>query len=142
MKKFKIGDKVKLKNDLVIGDTYGRVTLYSFMVFNGIGTVSGEPFDGCFEVKFNDNWPYTYSEKMLELADCKETNFFPNRILKSDNRTIVFWSDGTKTIVKRADDEPDNDYAAFTAALGIRIFGSNSALRRTIKRKTTVQAKK
>ncbi len=68
--------------------------------------------------------------------------FAPNRILKSGNRTIVFWSDGTKTIVKRAEDEPDNDYAAFTAALGIKIFGSNSALRRTIKRKTTVQAKK
>lgn len=66
----------------------------------------------------------------------------PYRILKSGNRTIVFWSDGTKTIVKRADDEPDNDYAAFTAALGIKIFGSNSALRRTIKRKTTVRAKK
>ncbi len=68
--------------------------------------------------------------------------FAPNRILKSGNRTIVFWSDGTKTIVKRAEDEPDNDYAAFTAALGIKIFGSNSALRRAIKRKTTVQAKK
>lgn len=68
--------------------------------------------------------------------------FAPSRILKSGNRTIVFWSDGTKTIVKRAEDEPDNDYAAFTAALGIKIFGSNSALRRTIKRKTTVQAKK
>ena len=143
MKKFKIGDKVKLKSNLVIGDTYGRVTLYSFMVFNGIGTVSAEPLDGCYEVKLNnDKWPYTYSEKMLELADCKETNFCPNQILKSGNRTIVFWSDGTKTIVKRAEDEPDNDYAAFTAALGIKIFGSNSALRRTIKRKTTVQAKK
>lgn len=142
MKKFKIGDKVKLKNDLVIGDTYGRVTLYSFMVFNGIGTVSSEPFDGCLEVKFNDNLPYTYSAEMLELSDFQEEEFCPNRILKSGNRTIVFWSDGTKTIVKRAEDEPDNDYAAFTAALGIKIFGSNSALRRTIKRKTTVQAKK
>ena len=75
----------------------------------------------------------------------KETDlkrYTPNRILKSGNRVIVFWTDGTKTIVKRAEDEPDNDYAAFTAALGIKIFGSNSALRRTIKRKTTVQAKK
>lgn len=143
MKKFEIGDKVQLQKGLVIGERYGRVTLYSFMVFNGIGTVSAEPFDGCCEVKFhNDKFPYTYSAEMLELADCKETNFCPNRILKSGNRTIVFWSDGTKTIVRRAEDEPDNDYAAFTAALGIKIFGSNSALRRTIKRKTTVQAKK
>lgn len=68
--------------------------------------------------------------------------FAPNRILKSGNRTIVFWPDGTKTIVKRAEDEPDNDYAAFTAALGIKIFGSNSALRRMIKKSVKVQEKK
>ena len=68
--------------------------------------------------------------------------FAPNRILKSGNRTIVFWSDGTKTIVKRAEDEPDNDYAAFTAALGIKIFGSNSALRRMIKKNLKIQGDK
>lgn len=73
----------------------------------------------------------------------KESRFFtPSRILKSGNRTIVFWSDGTKTIVKRAEDEPDNDYAAFTAALGIKIFGSNSALRRMIKRNLKIQGDK
>lgn len=143
MKEFKIGDKVKLKSNLVIGDTYGRVTLYSFMVFNGIGTVNAEHFDGCYEVKLNnDGRPYTYSAEMLELADFQEEEFCPNRILKSGNRTIVFWSDGTKTIVKRAEDEPDNDYAAFTAALGIKIFGSNSALRRMIKRNLKIQGDK
>lgn len=60
----------------------------------------------------------------------------PCRILKSGDHTIVFWPDGEKTIVKRAADEPDNDYAAFTAALGIKLFGSNSALKRMIERKT------
>lgn len=72
----------------------------------------------------------------------KDRFFIPSRILKSGNRTIVFWSDGTKTIVKRAEYEPDNDYAAFTAALGIKIFGSNSALRRMIKKSVKVQEKK
>lgn len=86
---------------------------------------------------------YTDRNKQTQETQSDKGRFFtPSRILKSGNRTIVFWSDGTKTIVKRASDEPDNDYAAFTAALGIKIFGSNSALRRTIKRKTTVQAKK
>lgn len=56
----------------------------------------------------------------------------PERILRSGNRMIVFWKDGTKMIVKRAEDEPDSDYAAFTAALGIKLFGSNSALKRII----------
>ena len=57
----------------------------------------------------------------------------PWRILKSGDRMIVFWMDGTKTVVKRSADEPDNDYAAFTAALGIKEFGSNSALKRIVK---------
>lgn len=74
------------------------------------------------------------TKQMQETQSDKDKFFTPSRILKSGNRTIVFWSDGTKTIVKRAEDEPDNDYAAFTAALGIKIFGSNSALRRMIKK--------
>lgn len=57
----------------------------------------------------------------------------PQRILKSGNRMIVFWQDGKKTVVKRAADEQDNDYAAFTAALGIKLYGSNSALKRIVK---------
>lgn len=146
MKKFKIGDKVKLKKGLVIRERYGGIMLQSFMAFRGIGTVVEcvSESDGFYKVRFikHDLYPYVYSAEMLELADFQEEEFCPNQILKSGNRTIVFWSDGTKTIVKRAEDEPDNDYAAFTAALGIKIFGSNSALRRTIKRKATVQAKK
>ena len=64
------------------------------------------------------------------------------RILKSGNRTIVFWKDGTKTIVKRAEDEADNDYAAFTAALGIKLYGSNSALKRVVSKVHVQKPKK
>lgn len=86
---------------------------------------------------------YTDFMKQMESTQIDKDRFFtPSRILKSGNRTIVFWSDGTKTIVKRAEEEPDNDYAAFTAALGIKIFGSNSALRRAIKKSVKVQEKK
>lgn len=65
-----------------------------------------------------------------------------NRILKSGDRTIVFWADGEKTIVKRASDEPESDYAAFTAALGIKVYGSNSALKRIVERTETQKPKK
>lgn len=58
----------------------------------------------------------------------------PLRILKSGVATIVFWQDGTKTVVKRGSNEPESDYAAFTAALGNKIFGSNSALKRIVSR--------
>lgn len=65
--------------------------------------------------------------------------FTPMRILRNGPATIVFWPDGTKTVVKRAPDEPDNEYVAFTAALAIKIFGSNSALKRIIAEKTEEQ---
>ena len=65
----------------------------------------------------------------------------PLRIVKNGVATIVFWQDGTKTVVKRGSDEPDSDYAAFTAALGIKTFGSNSALKRIVSRTETQEKK-
>ena len=63
----------------------------------------------------------------------------PKRILQSGNRTIVFWSDGTKTIVKRAEDEENNPYVAFTAALAIKTYGTNSKVKSIVDRKLEVQ---
>lgn len=68
-----------------------------------------------------------------ELAEAKK-NAIPHakKILKNGDYMTVLWEDGTKTIVKRASDEPASDYAAFTASLGIKCFGSNSALKRIV----------
>lgn len=63
------------------------------------------------------------------------------RILKNGDYMTVLWEDGDKTIVKRADDEAESDYAAFTAALGIKCYGSNSALKRLVA-SAEVQGKK
>jgi hypothetical protein len=71
-----------------------------------------------------------------------EISVWPDRIVKSGKATIVFWEDGTKTVVKRSDDEPDNEYNAYLAALGKRIYGSNSALKRLIRDYTVVQKPK
>lgn len=68
--------------------------------------------------------------------------YIPNRILKSGNATIVFWKDDTKTVVKCGKDEIPDDYDAFTAALAIKIFGSNSKLKKVIRLKTEVQEQK
>lgn len=66
----------------------------------------------------------------------------PVRIQKNGPAMIVFWKDGTKTIVKRGDDEPDSDYAAFTAALGIKVFGTNSQLKKIVSKTETQKPKK
>ena len=78
------------------------------------------------------------------LEDYNDSSYVPEveRILRSGDATIVFWDDGDKTIVKKAADEADSDYIAFTAALGKKIFGSNSKLSRFIKSKIEYQKPK
>lgn len=73
------------------------------------------------------------------VATAAKDVYTPKRILRSGRATIVFWKDGTKTVVKRTPDEPDNEYAAFTAALAIKVFGSNSKVKRVIQNKTEEQ---
>lgn len=64
------------------------------------------------------------------------TNEFDvKRILQSGDRVIVFWGDGSKTIVKRSADTIDDVYSAFTAALAIKVYGNNSQVKRLIDRK-------
>lgn len=65
----------------------------------------------------------------------------PKRIFKNGLYTTVMWSDGTKTIVKRGEDEPDDEYNAFTAALAKKLYGSTSAVKRIVGM-TKVQSKK
>lgn len=64
------------------------------------------------------------------------------RIVRNGPATIVFWSDGTKTIVKKSADAPDDMYYAFTAAFAKKCFGSNSQIRKIIREKTVVQESK
>ena len=72
-------------------------------------------------------------------SDILQAVLTPDRILKSGNVTIVFWNDGTKTIVKPESGATLDDYTAFTAALAKKIFGSNSKLKKVIKQNTTIQ---
>lgn len=68
-----------------------------------------------------------------------EILYKPSRILKSGTATIVFWKDGTKTVVKCAPETTPNDYDAFTAALAIKIFDNNSKLKKLIRNLTVEQ---
>lgn len=81
----------------------------------------------------------------------KGTDFFnrfapnmytPKRILRNGPATVVFWVDGTKTVVKPGPNVTPNDYDAFTAALAIKVFGNNSHLKKLIKAKTVVEKPK
>lgn len=49
--------------------------------------------------------------------------------------TVVFWEDGTKTVVRRHPSDPDDKKAAVCAAVAKKLFGSNSAIEREIREK-------
>lgn len=49
-----------------------------------------------------------------------------DRVVFNDPATIVFWEDGTKTVVKCAKDQTFERYAGFIAACAKKMFGSTS----------------
>ncbi len=82
---------------------------------------------------------YAALERIMNIVP---TLFVPVRILKSGVATVVFWKDGTKTVVKCAPETTPNDYDAFTSALAIKLFSTNSCLKKLIREKTVVQPEK
>lgn len=57
------------------------------------------------------------------------------RIIHNDPATIVFWADGTKTVVKCMDGEKYDRYAGFCAALAKKVYGSTSQAKKIAKSK-------
>lgn len=60
-------------------------------------------------------------------------NYTPQKIIHNKDVTVVFWEDGTKTLVKKAKGTKYDEHTAFCAALAKKIFGTNSNLKRQIK---------
>ena len=52
------------------------------------------------------------------------------------NATTVLWTDGTATVVKRSEDDPDNLYFAVASAMAIKCCGSNSQFKKVVTDKT------
>lgn len=61
------------------------------------------------------------------------------KIIYHDPATIVFWEDGTKTVVKRMEDQEFSKYYGFLAALAKKCYGNNSKVQRIIERNSVVE---
>lgn len=105
-----------------------------------ISTDSGFTFRATFnELTPADVWPDIFRGGLtMDKATRTAFEYTPKSIeYSADHKTVVvIWSDGDKTIVRRSDNDPDDIYMAFTAALAKKIFGSNSAVKRVIQAKT------
>lgn len=78
--KFKVGDKVRLKKGLVVGNVYGKMTFLSLMKFTGNAEVKAINSYGIYAL--NGFW---YSSEMLEPAKPEK---------------IIIYRDGQKMIAK------------------------------------------
>jgi hypothetical protein len=63
--KFKVGDKVRLKKDLKVGERYGDMPLHEFLVFKGTNKVVRVDKDGTCLL---DDPCYYYTFEMLEIV--------------------------------------------------------------------------
>lgn len=56
----------------------------------------------------------------------------PKQIIYNPPATIVFWKDGTKTIVKCSEGETFNKYFGFCAALAKKVYGNNNRVNKIV----------
>lgn len=100
--------------------------------FYGHGAADICPRRKAHEVIITDEFP----ERCVGIL-----RFSPQKIIHNGPETIVFWTDGTKTVVKCAAGTDPDLYNAFCAAFAKKIFGSNSHLKKVIE-KAYVKEKK
>lgn len=80
-----------------------------------------------------------FQDKRIGSAD-EMKNVDVKKIIFNGPKTIVLWSDGTKTIVSMSKDETNFDpEAAFCAAYTKKMFGTNSKIKRVIKEKSNIE---
>lgn len=85
-----------------------------------------------------ENLPQSWQDlfDLIEYGGKLNVNrLIPDKIIKNGRATIVLWPDGTKTVVKLAAGDEPSDYAAFTAALAKKVYGSNSRIKAILRDK-------
>jgi len=79
--KYKVGDKIKVRSDLVAGQTYGGINLLDSMAnFRGrivtITQIQSEAKEGVVIVKFaEDRDRYSYAIEMFETAESIQSDY-------------------------------------------------------------------
>ena len=87
----------------------------------------------CYVLKRDIDLPANSLQELLKATNSTPT---PTKIIHSGPVTVIFWEDGTKTLVRRAEGAPDDPYLAFCAGLAKKIYGNNSKVKKLIEEKT------
>ena len=68
----------------------------------------------------------------------RQFRFAPKEIIYNDAATIVYWTDGTKTVVKCNENDEYSEYAGFVAAVAKKMYGGANAINRLIDSKKVI----
>ena len=107
--KFKVGDKVRIREDLVVGRTYGGITNYSFLSETdghlGVQTIVNITNSGNYRL---NKATFIYSGEMLEPV--KEEVSEKLVIYRNGNKTIAKYYKGDETFEADAKCSPEDEY--------------------------------
>lgn len=162
---FKVGDRVKinpkksynqhteyaLDRMYLIHDIFGSLMWFPETAFlkeeeEDISDGLIEPLEA-LELVESDAGIYKKEELRKEILSnmklprdkvAESKNFYSlnvSKIIFNPPATIVFWDDGTKTVVKCAAEDEFNEYYGFLAALGKKVYENNNQIKKLIDKK-------
>lgn len=122
----KFDGKLGTVNEVKIPD------IRSYNIWNSNKT-SKEMMDKTAQQLFITMDPFLYLESAALKAPSTNAMPKPKKIVFNNPATVVFWDDGTKTVVKRQKGTPFNKYYGYLAALGKKLHGSTIKVERLIE---------
>ena len=108
--KFKVGDKVRVKKDLVGGTTYDGL-YFSFCMkdFCGKEFIVEKVKDNTHNYLLNDGEGFAYNDRMLEPVE----NIMPEKLViyRDNDKTIAKYYKGDKTATAEAKCAPEDEFS-------------------------------
>lgn len=111
---------------------YGQVT------YSNIGSVGVTAGTALSKETLDQIYNVFHMEDKTEMNkhETKIDQYGFEKIIQNRSAVIVFWTDKTKTVVKRKEDDCDDIYAAVAQALAKKVYGCNSAFHKMVDRTT------
>lgn len=118
-----ITKKYKMPNDMGYGTIYGIPIIIDSSISPGVLILREEEKD----MGYGKPIPFNSITINTNMGYINHTNKLPERYITNKNAVILFWTDGTKTVVKRSKDDKQDPVKGFLWAY----FEHNSGMSKT-----------
>lgn len=119
----------------ILNSIYGRENAMT-MRQGYIYKYPNEKYEKCMVDEFEDHGTPRHSGRYPWVSG-KNHSMVPDRIVFNPPATIVFWKDGTKTVVKCAEGEKFDPYTGFCYAFTEHFLGSISRIKKLCQKSST-----